>query len=71
MQCTFLGTGNAMAIRCYNSCFTLRDGDKTLLADRGGGSGILAQLAQAGIAVQSIHDIVLTHKHIDHLFGVI
>ncbi|EFV02710.1 hypothetical protein HMP0721_0184 [Pseudoramibacter alactolyticus ATCC 23263] len=39
MQCTFLGTGNAMAIRCYNSCFALRDGNKTLLVDGGGAPG--------------------------------
>ncbi|WP_329887225.1 MBL fold metallo-hydrolase [Pseudoramibacter faecis] len=71
MQCTFLGTGNAMATRCYNTCFALRDGDKTLLVDGGGGSGILAQLERAGIDMADIHDIVVTHKHIDHLLGVI
>lgn len=43
-----LGTGNAMVTECYNTCFVLRDGDKHLLVDGGGGNTLLAQLKHAG-----------------------
>ncbi|WP_425595055.1 MBL fold metallo-hydrolase [Pseudoramibacter alactolyticus] len=32
---------------------------------------MLAQLEQVKLDSAGIHDIVVTHKHIDHLFGVI
>ena len=45
---TMLGTGNALATRCYNTCFTLHDpSGEVLLVDAGGGNGILTQLEQA------------------------
>ena len=44
MDITMLGTGNAMVTECYNTCFVLRDGDKHLLVDGGGGNTLLAQL---------------------------
>ena len=38
---TMLGTGNALATRCYNTCFTLHDpSGEVLLVDAGGGNGI-------------------------------
>ena len=46
---TILGTGNALATRCYNTCFTLHSKEKVLLVDAGGGNGILTQLERAGI----------------------
>ena len=33
-----LGTGNAGATRCYNTCFILLDGKEPLLVDAGGGN---------------------------------
>lgn len=66
-----LGTGNATVKYCYNTCFALRDGARVLLVDTGGGNGILGQLDRAGIPLARIHDIFLTHKHTDHLLGVI
>ncbi len=36
---TMLGTGNAHATRCYNTCFTLHGENGVLLVDAGGGNG--------------------------------
>jgi ribonuclease Z len=66
-----LGTGNAMATRCYNTCFALQNGAGTLLVDAGGGSGILAQLQKAGLAAAQIHELIVTHAHCDHILGVV
>ena len=35
------GTGNAQAVRCYNTCFAIRDEDEFFMVDAGGGNGIL------------------------------
>lgn len=67
-----LGTGNAHATRCYNTCFTLQSsGGSVLLVDAGGGNGILAQLEKAGLGFDDIKDIFVTHAHTDHLLGVV
>lgn len=71
MKLTILGTGNAIATRCYNTCFALEDHGQVLLVDAGGGNGILTRLKKAGIAIDEIHEIFVTHKHIDHLLGVV
>lgn len=72
MKITMLGTGNATATECYNTCFLLtgRD-DRHLLVDGGGGNAILSRLKLAGTDWRDIRDIFVTHKHIDHLLGVI
>ena len=41
---TMLGTGNAMCVNCYNTCFCLHTPKGGLLVDGGGGNGILRQL---------------------------
>ena len=67
-----LGTGNAHATRCYNTCFTLHSsGGALLLVDAGGGNGILAQLEKAGLEFADIKDVFVTHAHTDHLLGVV
>lgn len=68
---TMLGTGNAMAVDCYNTCFTLETGEGTLLVDAGGGNGIFRQLRDAKVPVESIRAIFLTHGHSDHILGAI
>lgn len=69
---TFLGTGNALATRCYNTCFTIHSsGGTVLLVDAGGGNGIFNQLLRAGIERESITDIFVTHAHTDHILGVV
>ncbi len=67
-----LGTGNAHCTRCYNTCFTLQDADGgILLVDAGGGNGILVQMERAGLRIEDVHDIFVTHAHTDHLLGVV
>ena len=71
MNITMLGTGNAMVTECYNTCFVLQDGEKHLLVDGGGGNTLLRQLKQAGFAWQDMREIFVTHKHVDHLMGIV
>lgn len=71
MNITMLGTGNAMVTECYNTCFVLEDGDKHLLVDGGGGNTLLRQLKQAGFDWKDMREIFVTHKHVDHIMGVV
>ena len=68
---TILGTGSALATRCYNTCFTLHGEKGVLLVDAGGGNGILTQLEKAGIRCEDISDLFVTHAHTDHLLGCV
>lgn len=76
MMITMLGTGNALATRCYNTCFVIWNperpkDDRYLLVDGGGGNGILRQLERADIDIRNIHAVFVTHRHIDHLLGIV
>lgn len=66
-----LGTGNAQAVRCYNTCFALRDGEEFFLVDAGGGNGILKILEDMEIDLSHIHHIFVTHEHTDHILGIV
>lgn len=70
-----LGTGNAQATHCYNTCFALTglcgNDREYLLTDAGGGNGILVQLEKAGIPLTALHHIIVTHEHCDHVLGII
>ena len=69
---TMLGTGNALATRCYNTCFTLHSsGGTVLMVDAGGGNGVLTQLERAGMRCEDIHDLFVPHAHTDHFLGCI
>lgn len=65
-----LGTGNAQAINCYNTCFTLTNEQGTLLVDAGGGNQILKILDEEKIALTDIKALFITHLHTDHILGV-
>lgn len=72
MKLTMLGTGNALVTECYNTCFVLEEEDKKyFMVDGGGGNTILRQLKYAGIDWKDIREIFITHKHVDHLMGII
>jgi ribonuclease Z len=71
MQLTMLGTGHALVTKYYNTCFVISDDDRHLLVDGGGGNTILRQLELAGIPWYKIHDFFVTHKHTDHLLGIL
>ena len=66
-----LGTGYALATRCYNTCFALENECGTLLVDAGGGNGILRQMEDAGLGFETVHDFFITHAHPDHLNGAV
>ena len=68
---TLLGTGNAIATRCYNTCFVIDTGTSRCLVDAGGGNGILVQLEKADIDLSTIHDLFVTHAHTDHILGAV
>lgn len=66
-----LGTGNAQAIHCYNTCFAMKQGEEYFLTDAGGGNGILLALEKKGIALEQIHHIFVSHAHNDHVLGMV
>lgn len=70
-EITMLGTGNAMAMKCYNTCFTVRTAEGVLLVDAGGGNGIFTQLENAGVTFDQIRAMFLTHTHTDHVLGAV
>ena len=71
MKLTMLGTGNAMVTNCYNTCFALEEDGRCFLVDAGGGNTILRRLREAGIDWKQTRDIFVTHKHIDHILGIV
>lgn len=66
-----LGTGHAMTLDCFNTCFVIDDpeGEATLV-DTGGGLQVLRQLRDAGVQLERIHDVFISHQHTDHLLGL-
>ena len=71
MKLTMLGTGNALVTKIYNTCFVLEDNHQYFMVDAGGGNQILTQLKNAGYDWKDMKHIFLTHKHIDHLLGMV
>ena len=66
-----LGTGHAMVTKCYNTCFSIRNGEEYFLVDAGGGNGILLRLDEAQIPFEQIRSMFLTHAHTDHILGAV
>lgn len=71
MKLTMLGTGNAIVTECYNTCLVMQEEDQYFLVDGGGGSTLLRQLKYAGIDWKNIRNIFVTHKHLDHITGIL
>lgn len=67
-----LGTGSGITINCYSlSALLENDKGEYLLVDTGSGNQILNHLKIKNIDINKIHDIFISHKHIDHLWGII
>lgn len=67
-----LGTGTASVTNNFNTCFILEnDSQEYLLVDTGGGNQILKQLKLANININNIHNVFISHKHLDHLLGML
>lgn len=71
MKLTMLGTGNAVVTACYNTCFVLQESGRYLLVDGGGGNTLLLRLKQADIDWRQIRTVFVTHKHMDHILGIL
>lgn len=71
MKLTMLGTGNALVTKCYNTCFLMEDEGRLFMIDGGGGNAVLHQIERAGYNWMDIRHIFVTHKHIDHLLGIV
>ena len=67
----FLGTGDPLnEERTQTSLAVPLAGGETMLFDASSGTVLLRQLAAAGIALQSIRHLFVTHRHFDHVGGL-
>ncbi len=66
-----LGTGNALATECYNTCFLIEDKQEYIMVDAGGGNGILSQMKKANVEFADVKHLIVTHAHSDHVLGVV
>lgn len=67
----FLGTGDAMTMLRYNTCWLLEQEQGTLLVDGGGGFEVIKRLRALHYDRNRIRALFLTHGHTDHLLGAI
>lgn len=67
---TMLGTGHAMTMECFNTCFVYESEQGKMLVDTGGGQQVLVRLRRAGIKAQELDCVYVTHLHTDHLLGL-
>lgn len=68
-QVILLGTGAALSDEYREHTYLVVKGaDSSVMIDCGGSP--IARLARAGIALDSIDHLILTHHHPDHLYGL-
>lgn len=65
-----LGTGAGLTRKCFNTCFLLQNNEQYFLVDTGAGAQILNQIEAVNVSLSNIHDIFISHKHVDHLLGI-
>jgi ribonuclease BN (tRNA processing enzyme) len=69
MQVTFIGSGDAFGSGGrFNTCFLLAGGGCRFLVDCGASS--LVAMKRAGVAIDDIDGVVLSHLHGDHFGGL-
>ncbi len=69
MKIHVLGTGHALALNNYNTCFVIEEQGKYMLVDAGGGNGIVKRLQLANLKLEEIDYAFCTHNHTDHVLG--
>lgn len=68
---TFLGTGDPLNHeRAQTSLALTLAADDVLLLDTGSGTSLLRQLHAAGIALERVRHVLITHRHFDHVGGL-
>lgn len=67
---TMLGTGHAVTSKCFNTCFVYENENGKMLVDTGGGQQLIFRLHEAGVNLEDISCVFLTHRHTDHLLGL-
>lgn len=68
---TMLGTGNGGTLDLYNTCFVIQNEQGVFLIDTGGSIEIIKRLKQAGIKLEEVKNIFISHSHTDHILGLI
>jgi ribonuclease Z len=67
---TFLGTGDPLnAERAQASLALPLGSEETMLVDTSSGTVLLGRLAAAGIPLESVRHLFLSHRHFDHVGG--
>jgi ribonuclease Z len=67
---TFLGTGDSLnGERAQASVALPLAGEETMLVDASSGTVLLGRLAEAGIPLESVRHLYLSHRHFDHVGG--
>lgn len=67
----FLGTGDPFNYERTQTALAFPlPGGETLLVDTASGTGLLGQLDRAGIALDGVRHLVMTHRHFDHAGGL-
>lgn len=68
-QVILLGTGAALTDKTREHTYLVIKGDESAILIDCGGSPV-GRLSKAGVALESIDHLILTHHHPDHLYGV-
>ena len=67
----FLGTGDPLSgERAQASIAVPLAGDEAMLIDASSGTVLLRQLKYAGIPLESVRHLFVTHRHFDHVGGL-
>jgi ribonuclease Z len=67
----FLGTGDSLnPERAQTSLAVPLPGDETMLIDASSGTVLLGRLEAAGIPLESVRHLFVSHRHFDHIGGV-
>jgi ribonuclease BN (tRNA processing enzyme) len=67
----FLGTGGGAHVeRCHAALALQLTPQRVLLLDTAGGFEVVRQLRRAGVDLETVTRIFLTHRHSDHLAGL-